>query len=123
MDLTWKPKYYDKTSFSIDLDGEFAEQAYDLDADRDKMNDLGNRILEDYSQMWRNPYRFGEGGVLVTSIHLGDNGTWIATKDSSDDEKLTYESHNVDTTEQAVALQHLFGKWVETTETLLEGER
>lgn len=123
MDFTWRPNYQNKTDFSIDLDGEFADQAYSLDADHESMNKLGNKILEDYSKEWKNPYRFAQDGFLVTSIHLGNNGTWLTTTDSKDDEKLTYYPHNVDTTEDTVALQHLFDQWTKYTETLLEEER
>lgn len=120
----WQPAFYSKTDFSIMLDGGFASQIYRLEADQDKMNELGNRILDDYQTSWEDPYRFKEDSFLITSIHLGENGTWLATTDSvGDTEQFEYHSHNVDTTENAVALQHLFGKWTETAEALLEGER
>lgn len=123
MDTLWQPNYYSKTDFSIDLDGDFASQAYELQADQDKMNELANKILEDYLVNWKNPYRFKDESFLITSIHLGNNDTWIATTDSANDRELKYRTHNVDTTEDVVALQHLFGKWAETTEALLDGER
>lgn len=123
MNPVWQPSYHGKADFSITLDGDFASQAYDLEADQEKMNELGNTILDDYLINWKNPYRFKENSFLVTSIHLGNNGTWIATTESPEGSELTYHAHNVDNTEDAAALQHLFGEWAETTQALLSGER
>lgn len=124
MEPKWQPDYRGQDDFSVYLDGDFARETLQLDEEyRDSMNSLGEKILEDYSFLQKEPYRFGKNGMLVTSIHLGNNGKWIATTDSIDSDYIQYDSHNIDTAEETVALQELFGRWVKSAEALLQGER
>lgn len=115
---------FQNEGFSIRLNGDFAEDAYDLGSPeyQAKMNELGSELLEDEDFYWENPYRFKEDSMLVTSIHIGDNGKWISTTDSPEEDSLTYYSHNIDRDEEIVVIQRLFGDWIKKTEALLEKE-
>ena len=119
----WEPVFRSE-GFSVRLSGDFAEEAYALNSPeyQEKMNELGAELLEDEDVYWERPYRFRDDSMLVTSIHLGNNGTWISTTDSPEDDFLTYYSHNVDTDSEIVVLQRLFGDWARKTEALLESE-
>lgn len=124
MRARWEPEFREN-GFSVRLNGDFAEGVYSLEFPeyQVKMNKLGADTLESQGLYWERPYRFKEDSMLVTSIHLGDNGTWISTTDSPEDDDLTYYSHNVDTSDQIVAIQRLFGDWIKKTDALLETER
>jgi hypothetical protein len=124
MEPKWQPDYRGQDDFSVYLDGDFARETLQLDEEyRDSMNSLGEKILEDYSFLQKEPYRFGKNGMFVTSIHLGNNGKWIATTDSIDSDYIQYDPHNIDTAEETVVIQELFGRWVKSAEALLQGER
>lgn len=119
----WHPEYYGRTDFAIKLDGDFAVETYDMDADQSRMNQLGNEVLDEHGINWKNPYNFKEDSFLVTSIHIGNNGKWVSTTDDPQGQEMTYYTHNIDTATEALAIQHLFGKWAKSAEALLEGQR
>lgn len=125
--VLWQPKSTDTMEFQVFLDEDFADGVRDwepsesyggLEGYRETIQEAGERILGNRGQKCYDPFNFEEDSALITGIQIGNNGTNLSM--SRDRNRVTYDTHNVDTSYERVILEELFGKWAELTYHVLE---
>ena len=121
----WIPRLYGKYNFGVNLGKDFAREAIQLRIpaqEQTKMNKLANKELERLKTDCLNPYIFHEDSCLITQCYIGQNCVGLSLdsriidqllEDKIYSEVIEYDSHNIDTPNQAYVLMNLFDKWVE----------
>lgn len=119
MSYDWQPRINYPEDLSVDLDEEFAREADNLEGDHEKINSIGDNILDKYGDESKYPYEFEEGSFLLRKIST--NGGWMARIDDPQTGNIEYRAYSVNNTEDISKLLELFDKWHRTA-SLLEGQ-
>jgi len=126
--------FRDRFNFTLYLDRNISKLIKGISIDekiRKRFQEIGQEDLKNMGKKWYEPYLFHENSLLISQINIESDGRWLASSRDDilelDKEKpfnnfVRYNSHNIDTPEQAYALLALFTRWLDFTKCFTDKE-